>query len=124
MNSLKKIINTVKEGSRDPHREMILTLSEIDEITDKLVSRIEKKVTLLKSLSGEADQRIAILDGLITKYKSIHLPVQGPGDWSLGEKNSQGEVRVLANKGFSPEQIARIMDLPSGEVELMLNLVH
>jgi hypothetical protein len=122
MNSLKKIISTVKEGSRDPHREMILTLSEIDEITDKLVSRIEKKITLLKSLSGEADQRIAILDGLITKYKSIHLPVQG--DWSLGEKNSQGEVRVLADKGFSPEQIARIMNLPSGEVELMLNLVH
>jgi hypothetical protein len=122
MNSLKKIISTVREGSRDPNREMILTLSEIDEITDKLVSRIEKKITVLKSLSAEADQRIAILDGLITRYKSISPPARE--ELSLGEKNSQGEVRVLASKGFSPEQIARIIDLPSGEVELMLNLVH
>jgi hypothetical protein len=121
MNSLKKIIGTIKEGSRDANREMVLTLSEVDSITDKLVSRIEKKITVLRALSVEADQKIAILDGLITKYKSLHaVPVKS----SSAEKNGQGEVQDLSGKGFSPDQIARILDLPSGEVELMLNLVH
>jgi hypothetical protein len=122
MNSLKKIINTFRQGAREPNREMVLTLSEIDEITDKLVSRIEKKITALRTLSGEADQRIAILDGLITKYKNIQLPARIEA--RPEEKSSQGDVRLLSGKGFSPDQIARILDLPSGEVELMLNLVH
>jgi len=122
MNSLKKIINTFRQGSREPNREMVLTLTEVDEITDKLVSRIEKKITALRTLSAEADQRIAILDGLITKYKNIHLPARI--DSRPEEKNSRGDVRMLSGKGFSPDQISRILDLPSGEVELMLNLVH
>jgi hypothetical protein len=121
MNSLKKIMGTRKEGSRDASREMVLTLSEVDTITDKLVSRIEKKITLLRTLSAEADQKIAILDGLITKYKRLDSV---PGKSGVAEKAAQGEVQGLAGKGFSSNQIARILDLPSGEVELILNMVH
>ena len=36
----------------------------------------------------------------------------------------QKEVQSLFEKGFNAEQIARILDLPSGEVELILNLAH
>ena len=121
MNSLKKMISTILEGSLGANREMVLTLTEVDALTDKLVSRIEKKITVLKTLSVEADQKIAILDGLITKYKTMN-PI--PFDSKPDEKNSRGDVQGLAGKGFSPEQISRILDLPSGEVELMLNLVH
>jgi hypothetical protein len=120
MKPLKKILGLTTEGTGKADKELVLTLSEIDVITEKLVSRVEHKIKALKALNAEADQKIAILDGLITKYKSLAPPssVEAP----VGERSSQGEVRALAGKGFSADQIARILDLPLGEVELILNL--
>ena len=43
---------------------------------------------------------------------------------SVRGEGRQKDVLALSGKGFNPEQIARILDLPTGEVELILNLVH
>jgi hypothetical protein len=120
MKPLKKILGLTRSGTGKADKELVLTLSEIDAITEKLVSRVEQKIKTLKALNAEADQKIAILDGLITKYKSLASP--SPVEAPAGERHSQGEVRVLAGKGFGADQIARILDLPLGEVELILNL--
>jgi hypothetical protein len=120
MKPLKKILGLTMEGTGKADKELVLTLSEIDAITEKLVSRVEHKIKTLKALNAEADQKIAILDGLITKYKSLAPP--SPAEAPAGERSSQGEVRALAGKGFGADQIARILDLPLGEVELILNL--
>jgi superfamily I DNA/RNA helicase len=121
MNSFKKILNQIKSGPGKANRDLILELAEINEITEKLVRRIENKIKDLKTIETQADQKIAILDGLISRIKNMNPSLE----WTAAnEVGHQGEVRALSHKGFNPEQIARILDLPSGEVELILNMVH
>jgi hypothetical protein len=121
MNPFKTILDQLKAGSGKAKKDLILELSEINEITEKMVNRIENKIKALKTIEARADQKIAILDGLITKMKNRSPSLDGMG---ANEIDHQGTVRTLSQKGFNPEQIARILDLPSGEVELILNLVH
>ncbi len=121
MNPLKKILDQIKAGQGKAKGNVILELSEVNEITEKLVNRIENKIKVLKAIEAQADHKIAILDGLITKMKDMDPSIERFGARESGQR---GEVRTLSHKGFNPEQIARILDLPSGEVELILNLVH
>jgi hypothetical protein len=75
----------------------------------------------LKTIESRADEKIAILDGLITKFKKLNPSFESLNTSGEGREK---EVLTLSGKGFNSEQIARILDLPSGEVELILNLVH
>jgi hypothetical protein len=122
MNLLKKIWDPLKVGPGKTKGNLILELSEVNEITEKLVNRIENKIKILKAIEAQADYKIAVLDGLITKMKDLDPSIERIG--GVNESAHRGEVRTLSQKGFNPEQIARILDLPSGEVELILNLVH
>jgi hypothetical protein len=94
---------------------------EINDIAEKLFVRIDQKIKALKTVEAGADEKIAILDGLISQSKKINHnaePLAAAGE------GHQKEVQSLFGKGFTAEQIARILDLPSGEVELILNLAH
>ena len=140
MDFLKKLFAQIKEnfritspGNRIIRRDMTLELTEINEITEKLVQRIDNKIKILKTVEAQADQKIVILDGLISKLKNMPLhdrvietAERGHQNKipSLAEKGHQEEIQSLAHKGFNSEQIARILDLPSGEVELILNLTR
>lgn len=121
MNFLKKLFARLTENSRTAKGNLTLELTEINDIAEKLVNRIDNKIKILKTVEAQADQKIAILDRLITKFKNIS-PSDGVGEEA--EKGHLAEVRSLADKGFNAEQIARILDLPSGEVELILNLAQ
>ncbi len=98
-----------------------LEVLEINDIAEKLFVRLDHKIKTLKTVEDRADQKIAILDGLITKFKTMNFSTESLGDSGDGRPK---EVNALAGKGFKPNQIARILDLPSGEVELILNLDH
>ncbi len=135
MNLLKKIFALLKENPWAARANMTLEMTEIREIADKLVSRIDNKIKDLKTVEAQADQKIAILDGLITKLKNMPLPETEAETFknrvhteirslAHAENGPHTEIRSLADKGFNSKQIARILDLPSGEVELILNLVQ
>jgi hypothetical protein len=121
MKPLKKIIDTLIENHLKPKNVVTLEMVEICDITEKLIDRLDNKIKALKAIETQADQKIAILDGLITKCK--HMDLSGNVN-AATPKGHRSEVQTLASKGFKSEQIARILDLPSGEVELILNLVH
>jgi hypothetical protein len=121
MNSLKGILEKCLENPWKIQKNFTLEVMEINDIAEKLFIRIDQKIKALKTTEAQADQKIAILDGLITKFKKINFPTESLG--TVGE-GRQKEVQALSGKGFNSEQIARILDLPSGEVELILNLVH
>ncbi len=121
MNSLKGILEKCMENPWKIQKTFNLEVMEINDIAEKLFIRIEQKFKALKAVEARADEKIAILDGLITKFKKMNLPTESLG--VVGE-GRQKEVLALSGKGFNSEQIARILDLPSGEVELILNLVH
>jgi hypothetical protein len=121
MNFLKGILEKCMENPWKIQKNFTLEVLEINDIAEKLFIRLDNKIKTLKAVETEAGQKIAILDGLITKFKKMNLSNESLGD--AGESRPK-EVQTLAGKGFNPEQIARILDLPSGEVELILNLVH
>jgi hypothetical protein len=133
MNYLKKIFEPFLENQMKSKRVATPEMVEIGTITKKLIDRLDHKIDTLKALEARADQKIAILDGLITKYKNLGpsedflagapktLPAEGDNQ---APKGLRDEVESLAEKGFNTEQIARILDIPSGEVELILNLAH
>ena len=121
MNPLKGILEKWLENPWKVQKKFTLEVLEINNIAEKLFLRIDHRIKALKTVEVQADQKIAILDGLITKFKKLNFssePIEA------GEDGQQKEVQSLAGKGFNSEQIARILNLPSGEVELMLNLVH
>jgi hypothetical protein len=121
MTSLKGFVGKCLENPWKMQRNFAREVLEINEIAEKLVERLDRKITALKTVEALADQKIALLDGLITKFKKMNYSLEKTE--SPGEGRQQ-EVHTLAEKGFSTDQIARILELPSGEVELILNLVH
>lgn len=121
MASLKGFVEKCLENPWKMQKRFAMEVMEINEIAEKLVERIERKIATLKQIEAQADQKIAVLDGLITRFKKLNEAAPNYG----GEGDiRQREVLTLARKGFSAEQIACILDLPSGEVELILNLLH
>ncbi|MEW6184282.1 MAG: hypothetical protein AB1585_00925 [Thermodesulfobacteriota bacterium] len=121
MTSLKGFVEKCLENPWKLQKNFAREVLEINEIAEKLVERIDLKIKSLKAVEAQADHKIALLDGLITKLKKMN--VSGEALESTAE-GSRKDVRSLAEKGFSSDQIARILDLPAGEVELILNLVH
>jgi hypothetical protein len=121
MNSLKGILEKCLENPWKIQKNFTLEVMEINEIAEKLFVRIDQKIKALKTVEARADEKITLLDGLITKFKKMTISNESLG--AVGE-GRQKEVQDLSGKGFNSEQIARILDLPSGEVELILNLVH
>ncbi len=121
MNSLKGILEKCMENPWKIQKTFNLEVMEINDIAEKLFIRIEQKFKALKTVEARADEKIAILDGLISKFKKMNLSTES---LSMVGEGRQKEVLTLSGKGFNAEQIARILDLPSGEVELILNLVH
>jgi hypothetical protein len=121
MNSLKSILGKCMENPWKIQRNFNLEVMEINDIAEKLFVRIDQKIKALKAVEARADEKIALLDGLINKFKKMNPTADLLG---AGGEGHQKEVQSLFGKGFNAEQIARILDLPSGEVELILNLAH
>ncbi len=121
MTAWKSWVEKCFENPWKMQRRFAQEVLEIHEIAERLVERVDQKIKALRQAEAQADQKIALLDGLLTRYKNL-----AGGPERVGEEGSgrQQRVRSLAEKGFSAEQIARILDAPAGEVELMLNLAE
>jgi hypothetical protein len=127
MNSIKGLLGKCLENPWKIQKNFTREVMELNDIAEKIFMRIDQKIKSLKAVEAKADEKIVLLDGLITKFKKMHhssepSEVTEPAA-AVGE-GRQMEVRALFDKGFSGDQIARILDLPSGEVELILNLAH
>ena len=121
MNSLKSILGKCLENPWKIQRSFNLEVMEINDIAEKLFVRIDQKIKALKTAEARADEKIALLDGLINQFKKMNNAAE---PLATAGEGRQKEVQALFGKGFAAEQIARILDLPSGEVELILNLAH
>lgn len=106
------VLQVIEQRSRRRAKELLaLEVSEIEAIADKIFLRLDKKMDQLKSLEARADRKIDILDRMLMKTDDAEMP-----------DNRRGEIRALAGKGLKVDEIAGILDIPTGEVELTLNL--
>jgi type II secretory pathway component PulM len=93
---------------------LLLELSEIKEISDKLFERIEKKIEVLRALETSVDEKILAL----RKLGQERVPLETPS----ADADNRPVVISLKKKGLSIQEIAGILGMPVGEVELILNL--
>jgi hypothetical protein len=121
MKPIKRIISTIFENQGIPKKTIPPEILKIGDITEKLTARLDQRIKALKTLEAQADEKIAMLEGLINRCKNMDLSGEVR---PATPQTHHAEVHSLAGKGFKLEQISRILDLPSGEVELILNLVH
>lgn len=93
---------------------LALELAEIKEISDVLFQRIEKKIRVMEAVEASLDKKVAALERLLRQTGSV----RGPAPATVRQR----EVFALAQRGMGADEIAEVLDMPAGEVELILEL--
>lgn len=118
----KKLLGSIKktlkgEGAGQHRTEgslLALELSEIREISDMIFQRLERKIKVLEAIEASVDEKLSALEKLIDRAEAI-VP-------TAELTNREQEISALKQKGLKIDEIAGILDMPVGEVELILNL--
>lgn len=122
---LKKLMKSMaskgKTGARaikdaSGRESLTLEVSELAEISDKIFHRLDRKLAELGEIEKRLDAQRDMLEKLLARAESIKLP----SDFGVDPKYR--EVRNLAKKGLKVDEIAGILDIPRGEVELILTI--
>lgn len=108
---------------RTVEREMSNLLVELSEMARQTTSQLDARAAKLELLLKEADQKIAALGAASATMKEngsaqssvISLKESLPDPRHI-------EIYALADQGRSPQEIARQLDRPNGEIELILAL--
>ena len=119
---------------RAVERDMSNLLVELSEMARQMTAQLDTRAAKLELLIKEADERIgalrsgsalqpdsagrAALEGVIVEAKA---PL-GPSMPEQRIDPRHAQVYNLADEGLSPPEIARQLDRPSGEIELILAL--
>lgn len=112
---LKEIFKSAEKGKASKERELLnAELVEIQEIADLIFRRLEEKIQTVKALEAAIDKKIAALEELNRNVESALK--------ASSKIDRRHEVLELKKKGLKIDEIGGILDMPAGEVELILNL--
>ncbi|MCL2103215.1 MAG: DUF2802 domain-containing protein [Syntrophorhabdaceae bacterium] len=95
---------------------LTMELAEIEEISEKMLKKINERIAALSDLEARLDKKAAAVEAIVAKATSIGL-AQG----EVVEARHRGVI-ALARKGLKADEIAEVFDMTKGEVELILNL--
>ncbi len=109
--------NSGTSDSVNDERVDILThkLTEFEMTAKKVFKRLEKKIEVLEAVEASVDEKLASFERLLQTADTVK-PSAAAGF------NRQKEVLALVRKGMRIDDIAGIMSMPKGEIELILNL--
>jgi hypothetical protein len=113
------------------HTEVNKILVELNNITERNISLMEERVKELSALLEKADKKILLLQresekySMSKNYNDIIKKSQKQGKErrkSDEDMNIREKVMKLYHEGFSPAIIANQINLPVGEIELIISL--
>ncbi|MGH7245120.1 MAG: DUF6115 domain-containing protein [Phycisphaerales bacterium] len=107
-----------RDGAETLTRELIDELEARAERLERLIERAEITITELRTSEQRAAARPA---AVIAEAKLKHV-AQVPQEPSIFSDPMHREVCALSDDGLSPVDIARRLQMPTGQVELILNL--
>jgi len=93
---------------------LALEVAEIREISDLIFKRIELKISVLNEIEAAADKKIASLEQLIKRADLVKAP--------SAVMSRQEQVVSMKQRGLKLGEIARTLQMPVGEVELILGM--
>ncbi len=106
---------TLKKFGEEQGLDMLtLQLAEIKEISDVLFRRLDTRIEAAKAAEASLESKIRLLQSLLDRTKD--LEARHP------QRDHLAEISELGGKGLKAEEIASILGMPVGEVELVLNL--
>ncbi len=104
---------------RNVERQMESLLVELSEMARQITAQLDTRSAKLEALIREADEKISALR---QNPQSSSAPAAAP-EWTAASIDPQHEaVYALADQGKSTGEIARQLNRPNGEVELILAL--
>jgi hypothetical protein len=124
----------------DAGRIVAELIQDLNRITDRNITLMEDKVGELQKILDIADKRILLMRKEVKKEETVDrvyselkrkspqpsagtaVPPPAPPEDAAEEARSVFEVFDLYRKGISPDVIANTLDLPVGEVQLMIAL--
>ena len=109
--SLDRLITESERASIDISDKALLSQQKITELLD----RLEVKQ---KELQGEEKKAALLLEEIKNQLEAD----EGKKESVLSEEDKYSEAAKLAKNGLNSEEISRQLDLPKGEVELILDL--
>lgn len=86
----------------------------LERSADKILKKIEKKIEILEAIETSVDKKLAAFERLIHMAEGIKTPGNN--------KSPRYEIIALNRRGLEADEIAGILDIPRGEIELILNL--
>lgn len=102
-------------NARTKEKELLsLELAEVKDIADIIFKRLNRKIEILEAIENSVDEKIKVLEKLIQKAEVAQS--------SLSKLDRHGEIALMGRRGMSSREIAEALDVPVGEVDLILNL--
>ncbi|GAB4387931.1 MAG: hypothetical protein Kow0025_04310 [Thermodesulfovibrionales bacterium] len=113
---LGRIKRRLGEDREKERRLLALELEEIRDISEKLFARVDDKIKALRAAEAEAGRKIDALESLLRRVEEMNLAED------YGVDARYREIGNLARKGLKVDDIANILDMPRGEVELIMQV--
>ncbi len=109
---------------RGVEREMSNLLVELSEMSRQISAQLDTRAAKLDLLIREADEKIAALKGLSggSAVESPRPPAMRLVQPPVEVDRRDAEIYALADRGQPASEIARQLNRPAGEVELILAL--
>lgn len=111
---VKNVLSTKYADTGRQKNLLTLELAEIREISDIIFKKVEVKIKVLEAMESSIDKKMASLERLIQRAEALNAPGAG--------MNRTHEVLALREKGLQTDEIAEVLDMHIGEVELVLEL--
>jgi len=131
LNQFKQQRAQMVEDTEAIHHSMEEFVTNVEKENDELYREL---VNYIKMKESKLDERIRILEEERDKpVDSTSIMVQTPGEPEVDEQNQESEstlddkdnekISKLYKQGFSPQQIAKVLQKDHGEVELIINML-
>ncbi|MBF0405128.1 MAG: hypothetical protein HQL00_14310 [Nitrospirae bacterium] len=89
-------------------------IARFEKVAGTLFRRLEKSIKILEAIEASVDSKIAHFERLIQMADSVNYTDCG--------QNRRYEVLALTGKGLGIDEIASVLGVQHGEIELILNL--
>ncbi|MBM4108440.1 MAG: hypothetical protein FJ255_06445 [Phycisphaerae bacterium] len=104
--------------SREPGPGASTTAADLEELGERLAAKLEERASRLERLIDQADRRIRAMEsagGTPAPRPLEAIPIRAVDPL-------HARAYELADQGLSAIEVARTLGLPTGQVELILNL--
>ncbi len=112
------------DGSQELKQNLQSLVDDMNGLAGTFAANLEERAVIIQKMLQALDEKIAQGESVLRRLKEVEGKVssQKPPAVTFQRSSDAGSVLALAGKGLDAEAIARRLQKPLGEVELILNI--